>query len=116
METRRVELSDGNWATVRLSHQLGDQVAQIKAARDRGFESDYMDALVLLKTRIVEWSFGSVDDATVYGLSDDDGALILTAIQEATQRPNPSSPSPNGTRRTKAKNETTAANPPGNGE
>lgn len=116
-ETKRVELSDGGWAEVRTRAKLRDAVDVIEAARERGFEDDYMNAMVRLQVRIVDWSYGPVTLDRVLDLYADDATVLFGVINgEDAADPNSSSPSPSGTRRTRAKSATTEENRPGNGK
>jgi hypothetical protein len=105
MQTERVELADGNWAVLRTTRKLRDTAEQRHAAHTRGFEDDYLDALVLLRLRIVEWSFGPVTDEAIGELDDEEAVKLFRVINGTTESPNGSAPSSTGMRRTKARNE-----------
>ncbi len=102
MQTERVELSDGGYAVVRTNRKLRDTAEQRHAAHTRGFEDDYLDALVLLRLRIVEWSKGPITDEAIGDLDDEDALKMFQLINKVQDDPNGSKPSSTGTRRTKA--------------
>lgn len=97
--TRRVTLSDGGWAEVRLVETVADVRAQREAAHARGFEDPLLDTLDALPRFIVSWSYGEVSRETVDGLPVQDALVLVRAIREATDAvPNPSGASSAGTR------------------
>lgn len=107
MDTQRVELSDGGYAVVRTNRKLRDTAEQRHEAHKRGFEDDYLDALVLLRLRIVEWSRGDITDAAIGDLDDEDAMKLFQVINKVQDDPNGSAPSSTGTRRTRARSEAT---------
>ena len=116
MDTKRVELKDGHWAEVRAQTTVADLRYQRMKAHERGFEDSTLDGLAVLKTKIVAWSLGEITDDAVDKLDLSDALALLGAISGTDDdNPNSSSASPNGTRRRKAKSETTAASLPGSG-
>lgn len=115
-ETKRVELSNGNWAEVRQSTLVLDVKHQRIEQHKRGFADQTLDELATLRTKIVAWSLAeSVTDELIDVLTVAD---VITLLQAANgtddESPNSSSTSPSGTRR-KAKSSTPEEIPPGNG-
>lgn len=91
--TRRVGLSDG-WALIRNA-KLRDQAEVERIARERGFESSYLDAVEQLRLRIVEWSNGPVTLDAVMELDVEDANKLFRAMR-GDEDPNPSAPSSDG--------------------
>ena len=100
-ETRRVELKDGHWADVRTTSKMRDVAEQRIAAVKRGVEDEFLDAIVLTRTRIVEWSRGDVSDEAVLDLDQDDWVSLFRAVQNVPNGDTPSPTSPAGTPGTK---------------
>jgi len=90
----RVELSDGQWAEVRTNAKLRDQAEVERIARERGFDSDYLDAMERLRLRIVKWSHGEVTTDAILDLDVEDGNALFSAMRDAD--PNGSTPSSDG--------------------
>jgi len=116
--TKRVELKDGHWAELRMTAKVRDSAEKQIARHERGdFDDHFLDAIVEMRTKMVAWSLGDVDDAAVMNaqildLDDDDFVLIFNAMRGRSESPKASSSSPSGTRRTKVKS---AEKNPGNG-
>ena len=94
-DTRRVELSNGNWAVLRTKSTVGDVRFQREEAHRRGFEDPVLDGLALVQRLIVEWSYGDVTIEAIDALTEED-AVALVNIQRNAERPNPSRPSSDG--------------------
>jgi len=95
-ETKRVKLANKEWAVVRVTGKLSDEVEIRNEAARRGFEDAFLDAVVRLRCRIVEWSKGPVTDEAVGDLDTPDASELFRVINGA-DRPNPSAPLPDGT-------------------
>lgn len=98
--TRRVTLSDGGWADVRLTQTVADLRAQREAAHLRGYEDPLLDTLDTLPRFVVAWSYGDqVTREGVDALPIEDALALVRAINEGTESvPNPSGASSAGTR------------------
>jgi hypothetical protein len=99
--TKRVELSNDQWAVLRTKTTVGDVRFQREQAHARGFDDSVLDGLSIIERMIVEWSFGAVTREAIDALTEEDAVNLMTAARD-DGRPNPSTPSLSGGRRKKA--------------
>ena len=101
--TKRVELSNDQWAVLRMKSTVGDVRFQREQAHARGFDDAVLDGLSIIERLIVEWSFGAVNHETIDALTEEDAVILMNAYRGTDDgRPNPSSTSSSGGRRKQA--------------
>ncbi len=112
---KRVELSNGQWAEIRLNVSAADLYAtQLARVRERREFDLFLDTLASFKTKIVQWSLGPVTQDLVDGLSEEDTFTLAQAIVAGDAKeevPNESAPSSAGTA-PKGKRGTVTSDPP----
>lgn len=111
--TKRVALSNGQWADLRTKSTVGDVRFQREEAHRRGFDDVVLDGLSLIERLIVEWSYGEVSRSTIDALSEEDAVTLINAQRSDDDRPNPSRRSSAGGRARTKKTASTSA--PSNG-
>lgn len=84
----RIELKNGQWADLKDEPlNGGDLRAQRMAAHVRGFPDEALDGFVLILRKVVAWSFGPVDDATLDTIPLDAVTSILEVMNADEQPP-----------------------------
>lgn len=81
--TKRIELQDGQWAEIRMTPAVTAadmRLSQLSRVRDERGIDLFLDTLATFPTRIVQWSFGPVDQATIDALGSEDTMTLLRAM------------------------------------
>ena len=81
-DTRRVELSNGNWALVEQRPVTGKDIrAQAQAQHERGYAHPALDGFVIASRFVKEWSLGAVTVDALEELSMNDINTILDNLE-----------------------------------